>query len=207
MLNECIFSHSPPPYPPPPANGLHPFPPTRHNSVCLECLCPRFSKRWLLIIQISLDSSGGLRHIALMISFGALNTTESGVYVCPFAFCVCPLPRENTPDLQGHLLAESPPREWGGTRRRKRDVGAMQPGSRSQRGYLYVTLVGKDTWCGRSAGNTNTYPGRGSHAAAPDTRGGAQRGGKCPRPRGLPWRRKALPFRFRPRGRRSGALA
>lgn len=193
MLNECIFSHSPPPYSPRPANGLHPFPPTRHNSLSGVSL-PQVFK------AVALDSSGGLRHIALMISFGAFSTTESGVYVCPF-------PRENTPDLQGHFLAECPPREWGGTRRRKRDVGAMQPGSRSQRGYLYVTLVGKDTWCGRSEGNTNTYPGRGSHAAAPDTRGGAQRGGKCPRPRGLPWRRKALPFRFRPRGRRSGALA
>lgn len=197
MLNECIFSHSPSHIlPDRPAVSILSL---QHVTIlCVWNVFAQVFKAAAPIIHIPSESSGGLRHIAPLLSASVPSLAKTR-QVCRDIF-----------------LAECPPP----TARGSGEGPGAGSGTWAQGSLGVVVNAGTCTshsresdlvWAPRGK-RTNTYPSRGSHAATPDTRGGARRGGRCPRPRGRPWRREALPFRFRPRGKaewspRLGGLA
>lgn len=98
-------------------------------------------------LNLGLNSSAGLPHVSLF-PFEHSTQFESPVYVCSCAFCLCSLTLKTSPD-QGRLFQppainflnaagillspyQTPTRTPIQTWIRKREAGAVQPGSRSQ---------------------------------------------------------------------------
>lgn len=108
------------------------------------------------------------------------------------------VPLHAKPD--GRLLREDrrrPPSEGLRTRRQKRrarcSLGIVVPDAEEDataRLEFDTTFMGKLCGCECQKGKDNTYLDQGSHAGAPDTRWGEQRGGKCLQPHEKPWWRE-----------------